>query len=683
MQYHTSESSSHPNASVADTVAHSTYSVDQLVAQGITGSEFFVELLNIFTSASEARSAHVWQFDSEGNLQPISKAVSRSEDRPGFAEFERNVAQKSLGQSRVTYEFSAPHPNMPEHLKRCCLASPLFDHERCVAVVTMAVYISDPLDIDNKLEIAYAICNRVRQIYVFDHFAQSHQQLARVNKARTVTEAIGKHLDVKPMMHETVNRLQKYLKSDRVSVLFRHGNRCVVKGVSNQAVFDRRSNVIRRLEQLAAQAVKIEEPIWQPSADNELAPNLQKIVNQYFDASNSVSVAVLPVFAEKKRRDDPNNIAETIQSDEQRLECVGAIVLEGLDRQLDQKRINRRWDRIKDPVSASIANVKKHDSVFLMPVWKRLGAFADLYRGHTARKAWIITTILLFLIGSLFVIPADFKLRGDGIIQPVHRQHIFAKTEGTVATIQFADGQSIQRGDTLLEMENPELSAKIADIEGKLREAETQLETYTIQRVTRGFDTEQEERELVRSTASTEARVVGLKKQLALLHKSEAQLHVTSPLDGQVVTWDTHQRLMDRPVKRGDRLVTVAMPSGGWEVELRIPDKRAGYMLQQWQRSQRSKQTMDVSFVLASDASRVFFGTVFEVSPNSEVDDKENENVVRVRIRLTESEFAKINTVKPGTTVIGHVHCGKTSLGYSKLFEFFDWTRRIWFKFIS
>ena len=683
MQHHTTDSTLQPNASVADTVARTTYAVDQLVAQGITGSEFFVELLNTLTAATVAKSAHVWQVDEEGELQPIAKAVGRSEDQLGFVDFERKIAKESLGESRVTYDFSPPHPNMPEHLKRCCLAAPLFDYEKCVAVVTLAVYVADPLDIDSKLEIAYAICNRVRQIYVFDHFANSHRQLSKINKARAVTEAIGKHLDVKPMMHETVNRLQKYLKSDRVSVLFRHGNRCVVKGISNQAVFDRRSNVVRRVEQLAAQAVKIEEAIWQPSSDKELAPNLQTMVNQYFDASNAVSVAVLPVFAEKKRRDDPNNIAETIQSDEQRLECVGAIVLEGLDSQLDPKKINRRWQRIEQPVSASIANVKKHDSVFLMPVWKRLGAFADLYRGHTARKAWIISAIVFTVIGSLFVVPADFKLRGDGIIQPVRRQHLFAKTEGTVAAIQFTDGQMVHYGDTLIEMENPELSAKIADIEGKLREAETQLETYTIQRVTRGFETEKEERELVRSAASTEARVAGLEKQLGLLKQSEAQLHVTSPLDGQVVTWDTQKRLMNRPVKRGDRLVTVAMPSGGWEVELRIPDKRAGYMLRQWQQSHRSGNPMDVSFVLASDASQVFNGTVFEVSPNSDVDDKENENVVRVRIRLTESEFAKINTVKPGTTVIGHVHCGKTSLGYSKLFEFFDWTRRVWFKFVS
>jgi hypothetical protein len=123
--------------------------------------------------------------------------------------------------------------------------------------------------------------------------------------------------------------------------------------------------------------------------------------------------------------------------------------------------------------------------------------------------------------------------------------------------------------------------------------------------------------------------------------------------------------------------------SGGWEVELRIPDKRAGYVLKEWNQRQSNESPIGVSFVLASDPTTVFRGTAFEVSPASNVDDKESENVVRVRVKLSDSEFAKMDRVKPGTTVIGHVHCGRASLGYCKLFEFFDWARRTWFKFVA
>jgi len=70
------------------------------------------------------------------------------------------------------------------------------------------------------------------------------------------------------------------------------------------------------------------------------------------------------------------------------------------------------------------------------------------------------------------------------------------------------------------------------------------------------------------------------------------------------------------------------------------------------------------------------------VSPSSNVDDKEHKNVVRVRIRLSEEVYAKMQSAKPGTTVIGHVHCGRASIGYCKLYEFFDWAQRMWFRFV-
>jgi len=85
-----------------------------------------------------------------------------------------------------------------------------------------------------------------------------------------------------------------------------------------------------------------------------------------------------------------------------------------------------------------------------------------------------------------------------------------------------------------------------------------------------------------------------------------------------------------------------------WEIELRIPDKRAGYLLRTWKETQSIHQPVSASFVLTSDVSRVIQGQVREVSPSSNVDDKENENVVRVRIKLSEEAFAELGRARPG-----------------------------------
>jgi hypothetical protein len=58
--------------------------------------------------------------------------------------------------------------------------------------------------------------------------------------------------------------------------------------------------------------------------------------------------------------------------------------------------------------------------------------------------------------------------------------------------------------------------------------------------------------------------------------KQKEDLTVKSPADGVVVTWDLHNRLIERPVQRGQVLMRVADPSGPWHVEVHMADDRMG-----------------------------------------------------------------------------------------------------------
>ena len=63
------------------------------------------------------------------------------------------------------------------------------------------------------------------------------------------------------------------------------------------------------------------------------------------------------------------------------------------------------------------------------------------------------------------------------------------------------------------------------------------------------------------------------------LAQQQAELALTSPIDGQVLTWDVEQLLESRPVQRGKVLLTVGDLAGPWQLELRLPDHHAGYVL--------------------------------------------------------------------------------------------------------
>ena len=638
---------------------------------------YWTELLRLMSSVVGGTSAQFWQHNGE-SLVPLVLDGAGGEwgqlEQP-FVQEAFQTLLPSIGQ------FATETDTVPSH---CCLLVPFLDHERCLGIASLVTKYEGVNRSEAHLAILSAIAERVNRGTILSNFSYSLDELAKARDARLVVDGISKHFDMKPMAYSAVNRLHNYLAVDRVSLAIKRGSKCTIKAVSNQAVFDRRSNVIRQLEKLASQVGLISEPLIFPRADQELPPALRDMVEKYFEVSNSVGIAMLPVFAEPARRkDDPEDLAATIQTDDDRKECIGVLVLEGIEQPLDFDRAKRRWDRVQGPVSSIVANSRHYDGLFLMPVWRALGSFADLYRGHTKSKAILITAAIASAFVALVAVPGDFKIRGEGMIQPIIRNHVYAEAEGTIDELRVADGDKVQPGDLLMNLKNPELGARVAEVAGKLHEAESQLQTSTMQRVMRNFKDESEERELVRNVASVEARISGLKEQLTLLKKNEAQLSIHSPIAGEVITWDVQQRLRNRPVKPGQRLVTIAVPAGGWEIELRIPDKRAGYLLNQWHVGEQHGQPVTATFVLTSDATQVYQGVVTKVASSSNEDDKDQENVVRVHVRLADDAMDKIKGAKPGTSVIGHVRCGRASIGYCKLYECFDWIQRTWFRYVA
>ena len=651
--------------------------VDDITSSVTSNADFLSQLFHLMSSVVRSNGGHLWQINVGENLQAMARIGEESEHLN-----QEYAMAVELSRSLVP-AFQFYHEVVPSHSNLCCLLIPLLDGENCLAIVSLNVTVPNSDAAEAYLAMLMAIAERSAKNRVRSRFAKLEQESARNAKANNVVDGISKHLDIKELAYDVVNRLQHYLEADRVSLAVCRGGTTQIQSISNQAVFDRRSNVVKHLRTLAGQVAGMETPLIYPQFDQELPPSLTRMIEKYFEVAHSVGIVLLPIFASSLRRDDPEDIAGTIQGDEERKKCIAVLIIEGIESTLDTDRIMRRWSRIESPISNAVANSRAHDGLFLMPVWRSFGAFAELYRGHTRRKALIITGVIVGVIVSLLMIRSDFKVRGEGVIQPIVRQHLYAEAEGTIDKLLAAEGAEVKKGDLLINLRNPELASRVAEVAGKLRETESQLQTVTLQRASRSFSDEQEERELVRTSSTAVAKIAGLKEQLELLQRNERQLEIHSPIDGQIITWNIEQRLRDRPVKPGQRLLTVAVPSGGWEIELRIPDKRAGYLLREWQESLNRDRSMMVSFVLSSDSTRVYQAPVIHVSPTSEVDDKDSENVVRVRVRPSDETFSKIAGLKPGTTVIGHVHCGTASIGYCKLYEFFDWIQLAWFQFIA
>jgi multidrug efflux pump subunit AcrA (membrane-fusion protein) len=558
-----------------------------------------------------------------------------------------------------------------------CYLAPLFDGPQMTAVIAIVARGETAADIDARLAMLAAVGYQVQAHRLATQWVEPAVAHAEaVSQARVVADAITAHLELKRVAFEVVNQLRSYLHCDRVSLATRRGDHYEVQAISGQALFDKRSNLVTSLAKLATRVARTGKPVCYPW--EETAPQIRQTIDRFLEHAGSQQLILVPLMRYAEPRKDAVEIQEIMNLTQRRAEaCEGVLVLESIEQPLDPDQVDHAWSLVRDSVTNAVANARNHHSLFLMPVWQQLGRFAELFRGRTRNKAVAITAAVAIASTAMLVTPADFKLRSEGAIQPSQRTHVFAKADGTIAEILVNDGDWVTESQLLFRIENPELEATLAEVEGNLREAQAQALTIALQRSSGEIKQESELKDLVRRAASLDAKIGGLEIQRELLRQKADQLLVRSPRAGQVLTWDIQQRLRGRPLTAGQKLVTIAEPEGPWELELKLPDKRSGYLLQAWQDVKQDNAALPVSFVLSSRPTIVGQATVRDVSLGADVDPKDG-NIVRVIAALDDQQRLRL-APKAGTTVIAHVHCGKRSWAYCKLYEFFDWTRRIWF----
>ncbi|MCL4195120.1 MAG: hemolysin D, partial [Thermoguttaceae bacterium] len=131
-------------------------------------------------------------------------------------------------------------------------------------------------------------------------------------------------LDPRETAYTIANEGRRLIECDRVSIAVRKGRKCTVEAVSGQDLFDKRSNTVRLLNNLATAVVSAGEPVWYTGDTSNMAPQVEDAVQEYVDESHSKTVAVLPLARPpKEETDDPTEKAEMASEGP-----IGALIVE-------------------------------------------------------------------------------------------------------------------------------------------------------------------------------------------------------------------------------------------------------------------------------------------------------------------------------------------------------------------
>ncbi len=503
-------------------------------------------------------------------------------------------------------------------------------------------------------------------------------------KLEDFTRNVHASLDPLETAYTVANEARRLIECDRVSVALKKGGQCKIEAISGQDVFDKRSNTVRLLGRLASAVVATGEPVWYAGDTRDLAPQVEDALQEYVDDVHTKMIAILPLGRPKPDR-------EAAAEDQKDAEApIGALIVEQIEDNRVVPSMAQRVDVVCRHSSIAMANAMEHENLFLLPLWRAIGKSKFIVQARTLPKTILIAIGIVAALIALIVVPADFDLHAKGTLETVERREVYAGVEGQVYEMgkdnegrTIEHGSWVKKGQVLLRLHNFSLNAKKADIAGQLS---TEIQRRDdLQHDLSGSNTlKPDERAKLRGElAESEQKITSFVEQSKVIDAQLADLEIHAPIDGQIMTWELENRLLNRPVQRGQSLLRIAASEGDWHLELHMSEDRMGHILRAETAAKlKGDESLDVYYVLATESGVTLKGHVSEIQRDAEVTDKDEGNVVLIKAGIDKNDIAKEN-LRAGATVTGKVHCGRRSLGYVWFHDLLSFIQsKIFFRFL-
>lgn len=446
------------------------------------------------------------------------------------------------------------------------------------------------------------------------------------------------------------NEGRRLLPCDRVAVLVPRGRQWRVEAISGQEAFDSRSRTVRLMNRLAEVVAAAGEQVWYPDDASPLAPQIQRTMSAYVDETQARLVAVVPLW-------EPSGADAAAGSTSQRGAPCGVLIVEQLNQQRSADALRDALRSVVIHAALALRHARAYDGGWGLRVARRLGRSRALLAVRTLPKTVAVLGALAAVVAALCLVPADFALEGRGTLQPVVRRDVFARSDGIVHAISVSTGEQVHQGQVLAELRNVDVEVALAALHGEWAATVEQLSAVQTALLS-GKRLEAAERDRLHGEEERlQQTLAGLRRQLQLYEAKLEQLQVVSPIAGEVITWDVQELLRQRPVQRGQLLLTVADTAGPWELHVRMPEDRMGHIFaaqQQW------GDALRVEFILANDPGVRYEGRIKEVHRRAEVHGEEG-NTVLIRVEI---DHRALPHLRPGASVVAQVHCGRRSIGY-------------------
>ena len=643
---------------------------EKIRSQNLPRTEYCGRIMQKLVDLTGAQAAVIWNCEQRP-YQMTCQKTSGPEVKLNIAEAEHSkILDKVIAENRgllVRSDKIGTSPGVPK-LMLAPLNSPWT--EVVELVVSTENQVASDKELMKALEFAARIAGETSDSLPQDPESPqpSRPKSISIQDFSTYIQKIHGSVEAKKTWSSLANETRLLLDCDRVSIVVKKRGKFRLVAISGQPSVNRRSNSVQLLEKLSQKALKTKTDFWYP-AEAEILPQLKEILETYLVDNATRSLVIKPVFlTPEKLIEDPESNAFNYNP------VIAGIVFEHCNEQWERAEIEPVLDFVKVHAASALRNTKTHTDVFLYPLLNLLGKSKILAAPRMLPKTLLVAGAIIVLSLFLTLYQVPFYISANGVLVPENRNWIFAGQNGEVDEIFVEHGETIDQGAALLRLESKELEVQLAETKGRIQvllERKQAIENHN-------YFTNQstpEEQAIEDSLDSIAAEIEALKEKSLLLSEQQKNTTISSPIAGQVITWDVRQKLENRTVRADQQLLEVANVEGPWVLELDVEDRRVGLLLDGLKRSNNSE--LQVKYTLAAEPNKTFDGRLIEVS-NSIQFSSENSQIVRAKVQL-DDETIPLKQAKTG--VVAKIYCGyETSIGYLWLHDVGDaFNRYVWF----
>ena len=484
------------------------------------------------------------------------------------------------------------------------------------------------------------------------------------SEVNTFAFQIHQSLDYKRVASVAVQELRPILRCDRICFLERRGSGFRLLAASDLAGNVRRSRQAVLLERFVAVTVPTGKRFLFPDGDLELPDELGKLLANYWEVSHGQMIQVEPVFSRPHQPDEASRTPAVPT-------IVGALVIELFSETTLSPEVLPRLKPAMEHLTIALANARQYSQLATIPGLYPLGLIFETIR--RTRTATIVAGLLLLssLLAGAALIKRPFEIECTGRLMPTVRREVFAGIEGEVVEVLVNESDQVEEGQVIARLKSRELEKALLDQTGHLSQkmkardaARADLRTKSTPQARGQSARDQAQLEILNSEIET------IHRQLELLNQQQEQLVVRAPISGTITTDRSRERLLDRPVHRGESLLEVMDEAGAWQLELAISERKSGHFLSYHQQQEK----VPVKFRLLSMAPKTFDCQVTRLADRM-VTTPESGTSSMIFCDVSNLELP---TRQIGSEVSARIQCGKKNLLFLCFHEFWELLQRHW-----